>query len=211
MLAISDTGYGMDKETKEHIFEPFFTTKETGKGTGLGLSTVYGIVKQSGGHMVVDSEVNHGTTFKIYLPEIEERDEEKEEKSGQRVTKGGIETILVVEDEDVVRKMITRALKSYGYTVIEARNGKEAVVISKDRGKKQIDLAITDVIVPEMSGKECGVKLQEIFPGLKILHISGYTDAEIVHHGVLKKGVQFLQKPFSPQVLAEKVREMLKE
>ena len=210
LLRVSDTGHGIDDDTKKNIFEPFFTTKEIGKGTGLGLSTVYGIVKQSGGYIQVYSKVDQGTTFEIYLPGIEKSDKEHKEESKQIVPEGGSETILIVEDEDVVREMICKILKSFGYIVMKARNGDEALAIIKSQDiEEKIDLLITDVIMPEMSGRELAEQLLSNKPALKVMYISGYTDDVIVHHDVLNEGVLFLQKPFSPQVLAQKVREIL--
>ncbi len=208
-LSISDTGHGMDKETKEHIFEPFFTTKEAGKGTGLGLSMVYGIVRQSGGYIWVYSEINHGTTFKIYLPRIEERDKTWKEKPEQQIPEKGTETIMVVEDEEMVRNMISDGLKQFGYTIIEAGSGIEAVAVREGLETGSIDLLITDVIMPEMNGKELVKRFYMNDPDLKVMFISGYPDNAIMHHGVLDEGVVLLQKPFSPRSLALKVREVL--
>ncbi len=210
MLAVSDTGHGIDKNTKERIFEPFFTTKERGKGTGLGLSTVYGIVKQSGGYIWVYSELNHGTTFKMYLPQIEEN--EKYQEYAQQVKaapKGGTETILFVEDEETLRNMAGKILKKHGYTVIQAGNGRAALEMMAEPGNSKIDLLVTDVIMPEMNGKALSKKLIDKYPHLKVLFISGYTDNVIVHHGVIDEEVEFLQKPFSLQSLVQKVRDVL--
>jgi len=210
VLSISDTGEGMDEEVKEKIFEPFYTTKELGKGTGLGLSTVFGIVKQSDGYIYVYSETGKGTTFKIYLPRIEEGQEEGGETLQAQEELKGTETILIVEDESAVRKLIHRMLKTLGYKVMEAETGREALQIFKDT-KVEIDLVITDTIMPGMSGKELTERLTAIQSDVKVLYISGYTDNMIVHHGVLEEGVSFLQKPFSPTTLSQKVREMLDE
>ncbi len=210
LLSESDTGYGLDEEAKEHIFEPFFTTKEVGKGTGLGLSTVYGIVKQSGGYITVDSEVDKGTIFNIYLPRVKRKDEDYTEEVVLTESERGTETILVVEDEDVVKKMTCDALRYFSYTVIEAGNGREAIEAIEEHGSENIDLLITDVIMPEMSGKELTERLFNKGTELKVLYISGYTDDVVVHHSPLEEGASFLQKPFSPRTLAHKVREILK-
>ncbi len=209
LLAVSDTGHGMDEETRGQIFEPFFTTKEVGKGTGLGLSTVYGIVKQSGGYIWVYSEPNHGTTVKIYLPQLTGTKKPQESLREKKDSMGGTETILLVEDEESLRKMAGKILAGYGYSVIEAKNGMEALEIAIKGDRFKIDLLVTDVIMPKMGGKELSEKLFEEYPKLKVLYISGYTDNAIDHHGMLDKGVLLLQKPFSPQSLAEKVREVL--
>jgi PAS domain S-box-containing protein len=208
-LKISDTGAGMDKETRDRIFEPFFTTKETGKGTGLGLSMVYGIVKQSGGYIFVESEQNKGTEFNIYFPRVEEVDEGggmQREKKG--ILKGS-ETILIVEDEEMVRNLIFESLRIFGYDLIEAENGEKALNVYNKNNERPIHLLITDVIMPDMGGWELAKKLEKLKPDMKVLYISGYTDEAMVHHRVLDEGVAFLQKPFSPQILAKKVREIL--
>jgi two-component system, cell cycle sensor histidine kinase and response regulator CckA len=208
-LSVNDSGVGMSEETQKHLFEPFFTTKERGKGTGLGLSTVYGIVQQSSGSVLVTSDVDKGTTFDIFLPMVREIEDDNREVYVKAAAKGGNETVLIVEDEDVVRNMLSRALTGYGYTVIEAGNGNEALSLLSDRRRSRIDLLITDVIMPEMSGEALARKIVEKDPGVKVLYISGYTNDAVVHHGVLDKGVQFLQKPFTPQSLAAKVLDIL--
>jgi PAS domain S-box-containing protein len=210
MLAISDTGCGMDKETQSHLFEPFFTTKETGKGTGLGLSTVYGIIKQSGGNIWAYSEPGLGTTFKIYLPRVEKaaktyRPRLKPKEAG---APGGTETILLVEDEDAVRSMVSKILKNKGYTVLEARQGNEAIDIC-ERTEGSINLMVTDVIMPHMSGRELASRLAPMRPEMRVLYMSGYPDNTIVQHGVLEPGTAFLQKPFTINALELKVREVL--
>jgi two-component system, cell cycle sensor histidine kinase and response regulator CckA len=210
MLAISDTGCGMDKETQSHLFEPFFTTKETGKGTGLGLSTVYGIIKQSGGNIWAYSEPGLGTTFKIYLPRVEKaakayRPRLKTKEAG---APGGTETILLVEDEDAVRTMVSKILKNKGYTVLEARQGNEAIEIC-ERNEGSINLMVTDVIMPHMSGRELAARLAPKRPEMRVLYMSGYPDNTIVQHGVLEPGTAFLQKPFTINALELKVREVL--
>ncbi len=211
LLAISDTGHGMDEETQAKVFEPFYTTKEVGEGTGLGLSTVYGIVKQSGGFIWVYSEPERGTTFKIYLPRLTATKEQQESLPEKQDSIGGTETVLLVEDEESLRKLALRILEKLGYSVVEARNGVDALEIINKEDHPEIDLLVTDVIMPKMGGKELSKKLFEEYPELKVLYICGYTDNAIAHHGVLDEGVVLLQKPFSPQSLAEKVRETLDE
>jgi PAS domain S-box-containing protein len=208
MLAVSDTGIGMDEETKAHLFEPFFTTKEVGKGTGLGLSTVYGIVKQSHGFIWVYSEPGRGTTFKIYLPRVKEEAGKLARSDKEEPELRGTETILVVEDAASPRTMIVRALRKRGYTVLEASNGKEALRTAQDFAGR-IHLLLTDIVMPEMSGKAAGSQIEVARPGIKILYISGYTNNAIVHHGVLDSNMAFLQKPFTNDVLARNVREVL--
>ena len=208
MLAISDTGSGMDKETREHIFEPFFTTKEIGKGTGLGLSTVYGIVKQNKGFIWVYSEPGQGTTFKIYLPKVKEGTEPEEKERTPVGDLNGSETVLIVEDDDRVRNLARKILERYGYSVLEAQNGEDALRVSEAHDGS-IDLLITDVVMPKMGGKEVAERLQPLYPQIKVIYMSGYTDNAIVHHGVLAPGLNFLEKPFAPEGLARKVREVL--
>ena len=209
LLAISDTGHGMDEETQVRLFEPFFTTKEKGKGTGLGLSTVYGIIKQSGGMIWVYSELGRGTTFKIYLPRVVDVLEEPSlvSVSGAE-SAGGTETILLVEDEESVRALACEALEEAGFHVLEARHGAEALVVSH-RHQGPIHLMLTDVVMPEMSGRVLADRLAPQRPSLKVLYMSGYTDNAIIHQGVLDPGTAFLHKPFSPDALVRKVREVL--
>lgn len=210
MLAISDTGCGMDKETRQRIFEPFFTTKAQGKGTGLGLSTVYGIVKQSGGNIWVYSEEDRGTTFKIYFPQVTEEAEEYRRATPKIEAPRGSETILLVEDADWVRKLARQVLERAGYRVVEASGADEAIrIIQTSRNGASIDLVLTDVIMPGMSGNDMSKQLLSMRPGLPVLYMSGYTDDTIVQHGVLEPGINFIQKPFSPDALALKVREVL--
>ena len=208
MLAVSDTGCGMDAATQAHIFEPFFSTKEPGKGTGLGLSTVYGIVKQSGGYVWVYSEVGRGTAFKIYLPRIEDAVETVEPGVAPARTVRGSETILLAEDDNRVRALIRSTLQANGYTVLEAHHGKHAIQVCEQHAGP-IHLLVTDVVMPEMSGRELAERLKPSHPNIKVLFMSGYTDKAIVHNGELDPGIAFLQKPFTPDVLARKVREVL--
>ncbi len=207
MLAVSDTGAGMEPEIREHIFEPFFTTKEAGKGTGLGLSTIYGIVKQSGGNIWVYSEVGHGTTFKIYLPLINEDASTEPVVIAPEIAKG-TETILMVEDEGSLRELILEILEQEGYKVVVARDGREALSLVAEHDGV-IDLLITDVVMPEVSGRELAERLTRNHSKLKVLFMSGYTDDAVVRHGVLEAGTSFLQKPFTPDALIRKVREVL--
>ncbi|MBC7252241.1 MAG: PAS domain S-box protein, partial [Anaerolineae bacterium] len=212
MLAVSDTGIGMDKETMSHLFEPFFTTKEMGEGTGLGLATVYGIVKQSGGHITVYSEPGLGTTFKVYLPRTEEGAATAElQLQVPAELLQGQETILVVEDEEVVRELAVRILRKRGYTVLQAQDGAEALRVCREH-QGPIHLLITDVVMPGgMSGRQVAEQLQPLQPEMKVIYMSGYTENAIVHHGVLELGAVLLQKPFTPSSLAHKVRQMLDE
>lgn len=210
MLAVSDTGDGMDAQTQARIFEPFFTTKEQGKGTGLGLSTVYGIVKQSGGNIWVYSEVGLGTTFKIYLPRVDQDVEQPEQSAAQDVLPQGTETVLLVEDEEMIRKAAREILEVNGYRVLEASSGKEALFFCQTH-KERIDLMITDVVMPQIGGRELAEQLKPLRPGMKVLYMSGYTDDAIAHHGVLDEGTAFLEKPFTASALSHKVREVLAE
>lgn len=210
MVAISDTGIGMDEETCNHIFEPFFTTKGRDKGTGLGLSTVYGIVKQNNGCINVYSELHKGTTFKIYFPRIGEKEKKETISSDNLSNLQGSETILLVEDESSVRELTRKILIKFGYNILSADNGKEALEVYQNH-KGSIDLLLTDVIMPVMSGRELTNKLLKQQPELKVLYFSGYTDNSIVHHGVLEPGVEFIQKPFSHIELARKIRKVLEK
>lgn len=207
MLAVSDTGFGMDEETQKQIFEPFFTTKEMGKGTGLGLSTVYGIVKQSGGNIWVYSEPGKGTTVKIYLPRLPRENEQLEARRIDEKPLRGTETILLVEDEEVVRKLSREVLELCGYKVIEAEHGIAALAIC-ERYEGKIDLLMTDVVMPQMGGRELAQILTQAYPGMKVLFSSGYTDDAIIRHGILSTGSNFIQKPFTFERLTKKVREL---
>ncbi|HXZ35851.1 MAG TPA: PAS domain S-box protein [Thermodesulfobacteriota bacterium] len=210
MLAITDTGCGMDKETQSHLFEPFFTTKEKGKGSGLGLSTVYGIIKQSGGNIWTYSEPGLGTTFKIYLPRVEETSHAYKPEISRKEIKapGGTETVLLVEDEEAVRSMVSKVLQNKGYRVLEASHGNEALEVC-DKFEGPIHLMVTDVIMPQMSGRELAERLALVRPEMGVLYMSGYPDNTIVQHGVLEPGTAFLQKPFTISALELKVREIL--
>ena len=210
MLAVTDNGCGMDAETQAHVFEPFFTTKEKGKGTGLGLATVYGVVKQSGGYVWVYSEPGRGTSFKIYLPRIEETavPAVRDGKSEMQIPQRGSETILLVEDEKGVRELAREYLASSGYTVIEAEDGHTALELAAMH-VGQIHLLLTDVVMPGISGRELAERVSQIRPGIKIIYMSGYTDQAVVHHGILQNDAVLLQKPFTLMTLAGKLREML--
>ena len=206
-LSVSDTGTGMDEETRSHLFEPFFTTKAVGKGTGLGLATVYGIVKQSDGYIWVETEPGRGTTFHICLPQTEGAVEPLPADFAAAPA-GGTETVLLVEDEGAVRALSDRALTSLGYRVLAAPNGPDALRVAA-RHAGPIHLLLTDVVMPEMSGRELMHRLAAVRPGVKVLYMSGYSDEAIAHHGALDPGTSFLQKPFSPAALAGKVRQVL--
>jgi len=207
MIAVSDNGCGIKPEIMDRIFEPFFTTKEMGKGTGLGLSTVYGIVKQFGGDIHVYSELNQGTTFRIYLPRVDEHLDDPQMEA-QNQNRKGTETVLVVEDDKTLRKFITQILQKNGYHLLEAQNGKDALNVC-ETAQDSIDLVITDIVMPEMNGTELAEKLMVIKPSTKVLFLSGYTDNAIVHNGILKEGLELLQKPVSSKDLLLKVRQVL--
>lgn len=209
VISVTDTGVGMDKETQSRIFEPFFTTKEKGKGTGLGLSTVYGIVKQSNGYVFVQSEVGAGTTFYVYLPRVEDATEELVPTQPPPSEAGGCETVLLVEDEESVRELVKLTLVARGYKVMEAENGECGLQMAQSF-KDNIDILITDVMMPGIGGRELAKKLSEIRPGISVLYLSGYTEDAVVTRGTAGPAVAFLQKPFTLQNLAKKVREVLR-
>jgi CheY-like chemotaxis protein len=208
MLAVSDTGCGMDAETQTHIFEPFFTTKEHGKGTGLGLATVYGIVKQTGGDIWVYSEPGQGTTIKVYLPSVEEAAESVAPAQPDESAACGSETILLVEDESGVRKLARDVLEAKGYRVLEAGRGEEALKVAQAY-QASIDLMLTDMVMPQMSGYELADRLSALRPSMRVIFMSGYTDKAAAQQEVLEPGTPFVQKPFTPDSLARKVREVL--
>jgi two-component system cell cycle sensor histidine kinase/response regulator CckA len=209
LLAVSDTGIGMSEETQAHMFEPFFTTKEKGKGTGLGLATVYGIIKQSGGFIWVYSEVGHGTTFKLYLPRVEELAERASQpaQAPARAARG-TETVLVVEDEAPVRSVARQVLERHGYTVLEAPSAEAALDIAT-RYSGTIHLLLTDVVMPGLNGRELATRLANLRPDARVIFMSGYTDDAVTRHGVLEPGSAYVQKPFTPDAIARKVREVL--
>jgi CheY-like chemotaxis protein len=207
-MAVRDTGVGMDAEMQAHIFEPFFTTKETGKGTGLGLATVLGIVEQSGGTIRCRSELGHGTSFQIFLPAVAEAlDKRAGPAGGLTQAPKGSEVILVVEDEDAVRKLARMVLEASGYVVLDARNGREGLALCEVHPGR-IDLLVTDVVMPELGGRELAQGAHKLRPGMKIMFVSGHTQDVILKEGV-EKGTAFLRKPFAPVELAQKVREVL--
>lgn len=208
LLSVTDTGIGMDEHIRAHLFEPFFTTKEVGKGTGLGLATVYGIIKQSGGDISVYSEPEQGTTFKIYLPAQPTNSATGVSVKAQPVSRGGSETILLVEDDKTVRNLVRETLQNKGYTILEAHQGGEALSLA-GQYQGQLDLLLTDVVMPQMSGRQLAEWLKIIHPEIKVLFMSGYTDDAVVRHGLLAAEVEFLPKPFLPSALIAKVREVL--
>jgi CheY-like chemotaxis protein len=208
LLAVSDTGCGMDESVKARLFEPFFTTKEVGKGTGLGLATVYGIIKQAGGHISVYSELEQGTTFKFYFPRAQEAPVARPEITPRTPATQGTETVLVVEDEDGVRALTRRVLQNDGYKVLEARHGVEALEVCGEQ-EGPVHLVVTDVVMPKMNGPQLAELMRGMWPNLRVLFLSGYTDRALLHSGLLDGNHNFLQKPFTPQDLASKVREML--
>jgi CheY-like chemotaxis protein len=207
-LVVSDTGTGIDEETRQHLFEPFFTTKERGKGTGLGLSMVFGIVKQSGGNIWVYSEPGKGSAFKIYFPRVFEELQEAAEEPADAELPRGSETILVVEDEGMIREIINLTLADHGFRVLLAQDGEEAFRVCEGH-QGPIHLLLCDVVLPKMSGRDVAKGLTSRRPDVRVLYMSGYTANAIVHHGVLEPGIAFLQKPFSPAALLAKVREVL--
>jgi two-component system cell cycle sensor histidine kinase/response regulator CckA len=207
LLSVKDTGKGIDEDAMKHIFEPFFTTKEIGKGTGLGLATVYGIVRQSGGYIDIQSNPGTGTAVDIYLPRVDGEEADHTQKQESIAAKGKHETILFVEDDNMVRDMVTAVLKQFGYRVVEAENATSALQACEEQS--HIDLMITDVVMPGQSGPELAREVAKLHQEMKVLYISGYTNDAIVHHGVIDVDIPFLQKPFTPQTLALKVRELL--
>ncbi len=208
MVAVSDTGVGMNRDTVARAFEPFFTTKERGKGTGLGLSTVFGIVQQSGGHIWLYSEPGHGTTFKVYLPRTDAVSNSPSSRPRPLESVSGSETILLVEDDDQVRAVVKGILRRQGYTVIEAPSAGEAL-LANEQHRDPIQLLLSDVVLPRMSGPDLADRIRLSRPEVKVLFMSGYTDEAITRHGLLGSGVPFVQKPITPDLLARRVREVL--
>jgi CheY-like chemotaxis protein len=208
MLVVSDTGVGMDAETRSHIFEPFFTTKAMGKGTGLGLSIVYGIVEQSGGHIQVESAPGQGATFKIYLPQVEQADQSAPSAAASPPSAEGQETILLVEDETGVREVTRKILQMRGYIVLEAGHAEEALYLCQQHAGR-IDLLITDVVMPGLSGPKLAKQLAQLYPNLKVLYISGYTDEDLKEYHAQNATPVLLEKPFSVATLTRRVREIL--
>jgi CheY-like chemotaxis protein len=208
MLAVSDTGVGMDAETRARAFDPFFTTKAVGKGTGLGLATVYGIVKQSDGDVWAYSELGRGTTFKVYFPRTGEAPKAEGSAVSSEQEPGGADTVLLAEDEDLVRGSVADMLRQVGYTVVEAANGQAALAVARAH-PAPIALLVTDVVMPGMGGRDLAQTLAAEQPALRVLFLSGYTDDAVVRHGILEHRVAFLQKPFTRPKLLAKVREVL--
>lgn len=208
MLEVSDTGHGMDEQTKSHIFEPFYTTKEVGKGTGLGLATVYGIIQQSGGHITVISEPGCGTVFRIYLPNIGNSALTVEPSKESCIRQKGTKSVLVVEDEDDVREYVCEVLRDNGHLVLEAGNGNDAIELCRQQ-KEPVSLLLTDVVMPGISCKELTEKISMLLPDMKVLYMSGYADDTIVQNDFLIPDTVFIEKPFSPDLLIQKVQEVL--
>ena len=211
LLTVTDTGTGITDEVKEHIFEPFFTTKDVGKGTGLGLSTCYGIVKQSGGYITVESEYGHGTTFRIHVPHVNEEVHYIQQQDELLYMPSGDETVLVVEDEPTVRALTSNILNQQGYTVLEASNGVEALRIAQEHLGTEIDILVTDVVMPLMSGLELADRFMSLHPDSTVLFMSGYTDHTVINNSELETDGNFMAKPFSPSTLAHKVREVIEK
>jgi CheY-like chemotaxis protein len=207
MLAVSDSGAGMSEDVRVHLFEPFFTTKVPGKGTGLGLATCYGVVKQAGGDIQAESVPGHGSTFRIYLPRVNQL-LPAEDEDGDGEAPRGSETVLVVEDERSVRELAARVLRGLGYTVLEAVNGAQALAVAAQHGG-QIDLLFTDVVMPQMGGKDLAERFRAVRPATAVLFTSGYTADSVLRDGIMEHAIAFLPKPFSPPALARKVREVL--
>jgi PAS domain S-box-containing protein len=208
VLSVADTGCGMDETTRAHVFEPFFTTKGPGKGTGLGLATVYGIVRQSGGRVSFESEVGRGTTFRVHLPAVLGEEATLPPRAPEAAPEAGWETVLLVEDEEVVRLLLARVLSEHGYDVLQASDALEALSVCETH-PGPIHLMVTDLVMPRMSGRELADRAASLRPGTKVLFISGYVDEAAVRHGVLEPGVEFLQKPFPPEAIAKRVRAIL--
>jgi two-component system cell cycle sensor histidine kinase/response regulator CckA len=208
LLAATDNGTGMDEKTKARIFEPFFTTKEVGKGTGLGLPMVFGIAKQSGGHVEVYTELGQGSTFKVYLPQVKQPVKSQTSQPGRSAAPKGCETLLLAEDEETVRVLARRILQSCGYKVLEAANGQEAIRLAESH-EGAIDLLVSDVVMPHLSGRKLAEQMVKLRPGVKVLFVSGYTDDAVIRHGVLEADFAFLQKPFTSASLLQKVRDVL--
>jgi two-component system cell cycle sensor histidine kinase/response regulator CckA len=209
MLAVSDTGSGLSAGAKEHLFEPFFTTKGVGQGTGLGLATCYGIIKQSGGHISVYTELGRGSTFKVYLPRAVEVAEAPVVAQPARTTPCGQERVLLVEDEEAVREMSAVVLRDLGYQVTAAVDGDEALRLTKQSGRESFDLLFTDLVMPRMGGKELAYWFRLTHPATRVLFTSGYPEKSMAHNGELVAGIAFLHKPYTPDLLARKVREVL--
>jgi CheY-like chemotaxis protein len=208
LLSVSDNGCGMDRDTLDNLFEPFFTTKDIGKGTGLGLATIYGIVKQNNGFINVYSDPGQGSTFKIYLPRLVAEEDTDKAVPEKKIAAGGTETILLVEDEPTILRMTRMMLERKGYSVLSAATPAEAIEKAKNHSAV-IDLFITDVVMPQMNGRDLAGQITEIYPDTGQLFMSGYTSNVIAHHGILDEGVAFIQKPFSMADMTEKVRELL--
>jgi CheY-like chemotaxis protein len=208
LLMVSDTGKGMNEEVQSHLFEPFFTTKERGEGTGLGLATVYGIVKGCGGHIGVYSEEGQGTTFRIYLPRTDEAEPEAPVRLSAARPVEGTETVLLVEDDASVREMATKILEAYGYRVLAAGSGPLAIDLARGH-EGAIHLLLTDVVLPQMSGRELAEALRALRPDIRVLYMSGYSESTIAHHGVGGKSLMLLPKPFSVEMMVHKVRSVL--
>src|SRR5713101_1213588 len=209
LLSVADTGCGMDRNTQLRIFDPFFTTKELGKGTGLGLATVYGIVKQSGGFIWVYSELGKGTIFKVYLPRVGKTAQPLEQKETDQILPHGCETILLAEDSESLREMAREYLHSVGFTVLEAASGAEALQKAKEHAGT-IHLLLADVVMPEMSGPELARKMVSLHPEIKVIFTSGYTDDAIARQGIIDPTVDFIQKPYRPKALAQKIQQVLR-
>jgi CheY-like chemotaxis protein len=208
MLAVTDNGAGMDEKTRSRVFDPFFTTKEKVGGTGMGLSTVYGIVKQNNGYVWVYSEPGKGTTFKVYFPKVAEDVTAGKERAKVSDEISGSETVLIVEDNDALRKLAKNVLRKYGYEILEAENGEKALNVSETH-EGPIHLLLTDVVMPAMSGTDLSEKLQSIRPETRVIYMSGYTADAIVRNGILRQDINFIEKPFSLENLAKKVRQVL--